>query len=271
MAGMVFSADGYKRGSVGYNVLTTFVAGTIIVATASFAALLVFEVYRSVKFAEAHALARRVEEEALEEAVLGKWRRRSPAAGADGSPSGRSSALGAVARNSSLGRRVSVALGWSPASSDPVGAGPGDALDAAGPLLHRHGSSRVVARQRRESLLARLQGIVRAASSAGGEAGIGRGGPAANVDPDGKSEPPLGARSLTPLHPPPARTPLVSAPTDGGGPEARSGPFPPPPPHDDSEGPGTSRAGVDTFVLGKAAARSLRVLNMAAKERTPAA
>ncbi len=85
MAGMVFSADGFTPGSPGYALLTIFVAGTIIGATTAFALLLSFEIYRSVKYAETHVLARRVEEEAVEEALLGRWRRRSSAApAADG-------------------------------------------------------------------------------------------------------------------------------------------------------------------------------------------
>jgi hypothetical protein len=272
MAGMVFSADGFTRGSTGYNLLTVLVAGVIIVATSSFAALLAFEVYRSVKFAEAHALARRVEEEALEEAVLGKWRRRTPTAGAGAgasagsSPRRRSSIMAALARGSgSFGRRVSAAVGVSPASPDT---GPEGAADSAASGRLSDGSSRTVARRRRESLLARLQGIVGGGTLSGGEAGTGPGGPASNAVSDG-----MGAQSPIPPRPPPSHTPLSSAPWDGGSTGARPAPCPPPPPpHDDSGSPGhPGRVGVDAVVVAKAAARSLRVRNMVAKERTPTA
>jgi hypothetical protein len=131
MAGMVFSADGFTRGSTGYTLLTVLVSGVIIVATATFALLLAFEVYRSVKYAEAHALARRVEEEAVEEALLGRWRRRAGRAGPAGSPPSagssrwRASIVGALRRDSSHGRRLNgrssrALLGTAPSAPSPV-------------------------------------------------------------------------------------------------------------------------------------------------------
>jgi hypothetical protein len=200
MAGMVFSADGFPRGSTGYNLLTACVAGIIICSTAGFSLLLGFEVYRSVKFAEAHVLARRVEEEAIEEAVVGRRRRRRPSGTSDaGGGTGarrRSSISAALRRNSSLARRLSVALGGPSATPFPAaegveGVGPGGALDgpggdpssgagdADGPWLQRRASNRAVSAtvlQRRASLVERLLGVTGGGGGSGSGSGSGGGG-----------------------------------------------------------------------------------------------
>ncbi len=174
VAGMVFSADGFSRGSTGYDPLTALVSGILIVATATFAVLLAFEVYRSVKFAEAHALARQLEEEAMEEAVLGRWHRRAVAAGSvgGGGVRWRASIAGALRRDSVHGRRLSAAFAGSPTAVSDVAVRPSDAAAA----VPRDGSSPVqlpgsnvvesLVHRRRQSLLARLQGVVGAAGRA---------------------------------------------------------------------------------------------------------
>jgi hypothetical protein len=269
MAGMVFSAEGFVRGSVGYNLITFLVSGTIIVATLTFVVLLAFEVYRSVKFAEAHALARQVEEEAVEEALLGRQRRRTAAASANGGT-----------RRQSLGRRLSVALGRSSMAPSPVDDGAVDTSegtagfsgDGAGELrLQRRGSSlsESVARQRRQSLLGRLQGLVSAGlNSSGGRGGLLMPDVESSEDrvaPSRESKSPSGVQSVAPgrMIPPP---PLSAA---RGGQEVVS---PPPSLLDDSgnavESSGAHRQGiVSTILAAPTATRNMRVHTMASKER----
>jgi hypothetical protein len=113
MAGMVFSSGGFARGTTGYTLMTIAVAVTIIGATGAFLVLLTFEVYRSVKFAQAHVLARRVEEEAVEEALRGRRRRSTVFAGtgADGVARRPSATVSLMRRGSSLARRFSLTPG----------------------------------------------------------------------------------------------------------------------------------------------------------------
>ena len=61
-AGMIFTSKGFGPGSTGYNlsVAVTATGSAIIVSTSVFLALLVFEVYRSVKYAAIHDVARQV-------------------------------------------------------------------------------------------------------------------------------------------------------------------------------------------------------------------
>jgi hypothetical protein len=113
VAGMVFTSGGFPPGSTGYRLLSIVVALTIIVATLAFLLLLGFEIYRSLKLSEAHGLARRVEEEAVEEALLGR-RRRSTVAGLGVRGRRRSSVFGGdLQREASLARRVGLAFGGS--------------------------------------------------------------------------------------------------------------------------------------------------------------
>ncbi len=115
VAGMVFTSGGFAPGTTGYNLLSFAVALTIIVATLAFMVLLGFEIYRSVKLSEAHALARRVEEEAVEQALLSR-RRRSTVAGSGPcpGPGGRrlsSVFSGDLQREACLARRFDMVLG----------------------------------------------------------------------------------------------------------------------------------------------------------------
>ena len=59
-AGMIFTSKGFGPGSTGYNLSVAVTASAIIVSTSVFLALLVFEVYRSVKYAAIHDVARQV-------------------------------------------------------------------------------------------------------------------------------------------------------------------------------------------------------------------
>jgi hypothetical protein len=49
---MVFASKGILKGSIGYDVLTSITAIIIVASTLSFVCLLVFEVYRSLKYVE---------------------------------------------------------------------------------------------------------------------------------------------------------------------------------------------------------------------------
>jgi hypothetical protein len=282
VAGMVFSADGFTPGSTGYNLLTVAVAGTILSATAAFALLLSFETYRSVKYAEAHLLARRVEEEAVEEALLGRWRRRST--GAPGLSTGggirrRSSIISTMQRGSSLAQQLSVALGrpFTGASTASEGqlveVSPGHAgdggYDNATPSSQRRTSSYVAcatARQRRGSPLGRLQEVVGGGGDWGSTGGRGRRDGAAGGDmpADESSGSAGGLRGKAPAHDqaaarphksPPPPPPLAPRPSGANA----TAPAPPPPP---------PRADVRDADVAAAAARSTRVLTMASKQRT---
>jgi hypothetical protein len=185
MAGMVFSADGFAPGSTGYTILTALVTTVIVGSTVAFTSMLVFEVYRSVKFARLHALARRVEEEALEEVLRGARRkRRAPStagtsadAGGPGAPHRRVSrrAVGSFARRLTVGWKSSAPTqAGAPLSASPPLADVGGAssLEGVAPGVvpsQQLSASRVaaseVARQRKVSLLARFEGVVRLAAA----------------------------------------------------------------------------------------------------------
>ncbi len=138
----MFSADGFTRGSIGYTLLTVFVMVVLIGATASFSGLLLFEIYRSVKFAQVFVLARRAEEEAIEEAVLGRRLRRQSVTD-NASRRRRSSVLilpPTLPLNGRLERRKSALTCVSAAPAQTAGPDIGSARGAAateGPLLAR--------------------------------------------------------------------------------------------------------------------------------------
>ena len=79
MLGMVFTSQGFPAGSVGYGVLTAVAVLIILVSTAVFMCLLVFEVYRSLKFSALNDAARQLEVDQIEESM--KLRRRSTMTG----------------------------------------------------------------------------------------------------------------------------------------------------------------------------------------------
>ena len=58
---MVFVSNGFAVGSFGYDAMTLITGLTILACVASFVVLLVFEVYRAVKYAAVHDLAREAE------------------------------------------------------------------------------------------------------------------------------------------------------------------------------------------------------------------
>lgn len=74
MTGMLFASHGFPVGSVGYLLLNIVAAAFIVGSTLVFLLLLGFEVYRSIKFAAVHEVARQVEEEAVEAAMLERAR-----------------------------------------------------------------------------------------------------------------------------------------------------------------------------------------------------
>ncbi len=191
MVGMVFSADGFTRGSSAYTLLTVFVVIVLVGATASFSVLLLFEIYRSVKFAAVYTLAWQVEEEAVEEAVLGRRLRRPTTALATDGDGDRwqSGVLSTLRRNSSPAGRVSAAMGVPEAPAGTAGVGdPGDgfargvgsrvARFAGGPLLQRGGSERAVtdvAHRPRSNMLSHLQDLEHDVSGSGVSSGISSG------------------------------------------------------------------------------------------------
>jgi hypothetical protein len=61
MAGLVFLSDGFKRGSVGYDLMTISVALIVLLSTATFLSFVVFEVFRSIRFAQLHRESRDAE------------------------------------------------------------------------------------------------------------------------------------------------------------------------------------------------------------------
>ena len=69
LAGLVFSSGTFVRGSTPFTLFTVITSAIILVATMTFLALLVFEVYRSVKFAVMHEMARQLEIERLEKSL----------------------------------------------------------------------------------------------------------------------------------------------------------------------------------------------------------
>ena len=71
MLGMVFSSNGIAAGSALYALLAGVTATIIVVAIASFAVLMVFEVFRSLKFIALNDVARKVEVEEAERAAMG--------------------------------------------------------------------------------------------------------------------------------------------------------------------------------------------------------
>ena len=70
MSGMVFLSKGFAVGSGQYNALTSLVSILVIVSTLSFIALVVVEVYRSIRDTKKHDAARRAEAERLERQVM---------------------------------------------------------------------------------------------------------------------------------------------------------------------------------------------------------
>ena len=69
-AGLVFSSESFPPGSALDAIFTAGATIVIVLSTTSFAALLIFEVYRSVKLAKLYDLARRVELEAVEKSLF---------------------------------------------------------------------------------------------------------------------------------------------------------------------------------------------------------
>jgi hypothetical protein len=293
MAGMVFSADGFTRGSTGYTLLTVLVMVVLIGTTASFSALLLFEIYRSVKLAGVFALARRVEEEAMEEAVLGRrLRRRTGASATDGV-----GMLTTLRRHSGLARRISVVMGVTAAPAMTAGEGSVGCATDSGPSR----GVTDVARRRRSSLLARLQEVVHDVSGSGVGLGKGRGRigdvsgapvtpaaiDAATAEDSGRVDPGCAAAAgalvsvLLPAPPaaldrvlPPSPPPQAPRASNGG----RMVPPKPPPPADDrlaprapgGAGTGNGRRRVQVDVGAAAvAARSMRVHTMASRQRSP--
>ena len=126
MAGMVFISNGFPVGTSGYSLLTGVVATLVIVSTTTFTAFVLFEVYRSVRYAKQHEEARKAEAERIERMYRG---RHSGGGSSSGSGGGSSHVLepgqvrGTAANAArllgvSIGRRVSrVALAMRKRSS----------------------------------------------------------------------------------------------------------------------------------------------------------
>jgi hypothetical protein len=267
MAGMVFSADGFTPGSTGYNLLTALVSATIVIATATFTVLLAFEVYRSVKYAEAHALARQVEKEAVEEALLGRRHRRGKAGGGTRR---RSSIVEALRRG---GRRLSGGLGRATMAPSPTRDGTVSSSERATtavtaprdedltPQRRVSRLSMTVARQRRQSLLGWILGVAGAGRSEGGS-GISCGPPSDQFDEgcsgsEGASVAPRAEPALTPSIGPPTQPPRLLHASPGF--EVRSRLY-------DNMGGLDAPSHAPTGVVAATATRSRRVRTMGTKE-----
>ena len=70
MSGMVFLSKGFATGSSSYNALTGLVSIIVIVSMAMFISFVVFEVYRSIKYAKVHEKARAAEADRIEKELL---------------------------------------------------------------------------------------------------------------------------------------------------------------------------------------------------------
>ena len=82
-AGMVFVSHGFAPTSVGFAVMTWLVAALVLAATAAFLAFVAFEVYRSVRHANLHALTRQAEADAMERSLKQARRTRKDSARLD--------------------------------------------------------------------------------------------------------------------------------------------------------------------------------------------
>ena len=82
--GMVFTSQGFPAGSVGYDILTAIAIIIITTSSGVFASLLVFEVYRSLKFSALNDMARQLEVDMVEQAMAQSRRRDSANGGAKG-------------------------------------------------------------------------------------------------------------------------------------------------------------------------------------------
>lgn len=70
LGGMVFNSTAFSKGSVGYVFMTVVVVIIIIGTVLSFVALILFEVYRAIRYANVHAAAREMESAATELRLL---------------------------------------------------------------------------------------------------------------------------------------------------------------------------------------------------------
>jgi hypothetical protein len=70
LSGMVFNSTAFAPGGVLYIVMTVIVCGIIICTVIAFVALIVFEVYRAIRYSNLHAVARSMESAAIELRVL---------------------------------------------------------------------------------------------------------------------------------------------------------------------------------------------------------
>jgi hypothetical protein len=275
MAGMVFSSGGFTRGTTGYTLMTIAVAVTIIGATGAFLALLTFEVYRSVKFAQAHVLARRVEEEAVEEALRGRRRRSTLLAGtgADGAARRPSTTASLMRRGSSLARRFSLTPGvpGEPSAGDGSPSVVGRWDSAAGmhsSAVAAAGAGAVVS----DPPVARRRASVSAQLGASPLHGAGRGDCASDssenavspvLEAPRPSEPrdtPVDAAAVPPLSPPPPGH--ASSGVAGGSAQQPQGStrVPPPPPGQPRRP--DEAAAVAALAVGRPVARSARVQAM---------
>jgi hypothetical protein len=76
ICGLVFQSGGFRKGTVGYNILTAIVTTVIVSAVVSFAVLMGIEVYKSFRDAALHEAQRRAEADRVEMALRGESRRR---------------------------------------------------------------------------------------------------------------------------------------------------------------------------------------------------
>ena len=105
--GMVFTSQGFTPGSTGYNILTAVAVVIIVTSTSVFVSLLTFEVYRSLKFSELNDVARQLEVDHIEQALI-QSRSRGRAKAGDDSTRGTRHRDSPSRRRSSLMAKVDV-------------------------------------------------------------------------------------------------------------------------------------------------------------------
>lgn len=104
LGGMVFSSAAFKRGSVAYVILTVLVTAMIVISTSVFVYLLVFEVFRAIRYSSLHRAAAEAEAAAATTAAAGE--KVVPPGSVDAAGDGKTGPPGAVRMTDNPLRRL---------------------------------------------------------------------------------------------------------------------------------------------------------------------